>query len=278
MTGPDAPSAGVPFVKGHGTENDFLLLPDPADALRPTAALVRALCDRRAGLGADGIIRIAPAAAGDPVPFVMDYRNADGSVAQMCGNGARVFARYLVHAGWASPGRIDFHTRGGVRTADVPAAGDVTIAMGPAAVGERTAAWLGGDEFPAVAVDVGNPHAVCFTDLPLDGLDLGPPPRVDPAVFPEGVNVEFVTVIGEDHLRMRVHERGVGETRSCGTGTVAVAAAWRAARGGVSRGAVRVDVPGGSVRVVVADDCLLTGPAVLVASGVLDPAFWNAAR
>ncbi len=265
----------MPFVKGHGTENDFLLLPDPTDTLRLTAAQVRALCDRRAGLGADGVIRVALGAPGAAVPFVMDYRNADGSDAQMCGNGARVFARYLVHAGWAEPGRIAFHTRGGVRTADVPAAGDITIGMGPATIGARTVARLGDEEFKAVAVDVGNPHAVCFTDRPLDGLDLGRPPHVDRAVFPDGVNVEFVSVVGDGHLRMRVHERGVGETRSCGTGTVAVAAAWRAARGG---GTVRVDVPGGTVRVLVADDCLLTGPAVLVASGVIDAGFWQAVR
>ena len=102
------------FVKGHGTENDFVLLPDPEGTLELTAELARALCDRHAGIGADGVIRVARDDAGR---FVMDYRNADGSLAEMCGNGARVFARYLVDAGWASPGRIDFVTRGGLRTA-----------------------------------------------------------------------------------------------------------------------------------------------------------------
>ena len=239
---------------------------------------MRALCDRRAGLGADGVIRVARAGAGNAAPFVMDYRNADGSVAEMCGNGARVFARFLVHAGWAQPGRIEFTTRGGVRTADVPEIGDITIGMGPATLGARTAVHVDGVEFKAWAVDVGNPHAVCFTDLALESLDLSRPPQVDAALFPDGVNVEFVSVVGDGHLRMRVFERGVGETRSCGTGTVAVAAAWLGRRAGVpGPGPVRVDVPGGSVSVTVADCCLLTGPAVLVARGVIEPDFWATA-
>ena len=97
----------------------------------------------------------------------------------MCGNGARVFARFLVHAGWAQPGRIEFTTRGGVRTADVPEIGDITIGMGPATLGARTAVHVDGVEFKAWAVDVGNPHAVCFTDLALESLDLSRPPQVD---------------------------------------------------------------------------------------------------
>ena len=124
--------AALAFVKGHGTENDFVLLPDLDGGLELTAELARALCDRHAGIGADGAIRVA---RNDSGQFFMDYRNADGSSAEMCGNGARVFARYLVDAGWASPGRIDFVTRGGLRTAELGAEGDVTIHMGPVTVG-----------------------------------------------------------------------------------------------------------------------------------------------
>lgn len=277
MTGTRAPS-GVPFVKGHGTENDFVLLPDPDGTLEVTAGQVRAICDRHAGLGADGIIRVAPAPPGGGAGFVMDYRNADGSFAQMCGNGARLFARFLVHDGWAAPGRLLFSTRGGLRTADVPSAGDVTIGMGPATVGNASTVRIGDLQISGVAVDVGNPHLACLTDIDLAGIDLSVPPSFDKADFPEGVNVEIITTTGTDQIRMRVHERGVGETRSCGTGTVAAAAAYLRASNR-STGTVEVSVPGGAVTVTITDgDSTLTGPAVLVASGTIDGAFWNRHR
>ena len=272
------PVDGVPFLKGHGTENDFVLLPDPNGALELTPAQVRALCDRHAGLGADGVIRIAPAAPGEVADFVMDYRNADGSLAEMCGNGARLFARYLVDAGWAPAGKVVFATRGGVRTADVPVAGDVTVEMGPARLGGRSSATVGGHEIAGVAVDVGNPHLVCLTGVELSTLDLGTQPGYDSGVFPEGVNIEFVRVLGPDRVAMRVHERGVGETRSCGTGTVAVAAAYLASTGRHA-GTVAVGVPGGAVSVSIsADDATLTGPAVVVAAGTIDQGFWDQHR
>lgn len=273
---PDA--GGVRFVKGHGTENDFILLPDPDSELDLTPARVRALCDRRAGLGADGVIRVAPDPAGDARWF-MDYRNADGSLAQMCGNGARVFARYLVSLGWVEPGTFTFATRGGVRTATVGSTGDVTIGMGPVRLGVRSAAGVSGRTIDGLAVDVGNPHLACVTEHDIDGLDLTVAPDHDPAVFPEGVNVEFIQVLeagpGGDEIRMRVHERGSGETRSCGTGTVAAAAAALDLSGRRS-GEVTVGVPGGRVVVRIADgEATLTGPAVLVASGVIDPQLWD---
>ncbi len=277
MTGTNAP-LGVPFVKGHGTENDFVLLPDPDGSLEVTPGQVRAICDRHAGLGADGIIRVAPAPSGSDAAFVMDYRNADGSFAQMCGNGARVFARFLVDDGWAAPGRLLFSTRGGLRTADVPSAGDVTIGMGPATVGNASTAHIGDVEFFGVAVDVGNPHLACLTDVELAGVDLSVPPSYEKADFPEGVNIEIITSTGTDQIRMRVHERGVGETRSCGTGTVAAAAAYLRSRKR-STGTVEVSVPGGSVTVTITDDgSTLTGPAVLVAAGTVDGAFWERHR
>ncbi|MEP6561820.1 MAG: diaminopimelate epimerase, partial [Nakamurella sp.] len=214
------------FVKGHGTENDFILLPDPAGTLEVTDSQVRALCNRRAGIGADGVIRVAPTPTKSAAPFFMDYRNADGSPAEMCGNGARLFARFLVDAGWADAGAVTFHTRGGTRTAQVPGSGDVTVEMGPARMGRPSSATVAGREIHGVAVDVGNPHLVCLTDIELAELDLSQQPTFDSRVFPQGVNIEFVTVLGPGGVQMRVHERGVGETRSCGTGTVAVAAAY----------------------------------------------------
>jgi diaminopimelate epimerase len=264
-------------VKGHGTENDFVLLPDAADSLEITPELVRAICDRRAGIGADGVIRVAP--AGDGVWF-MDYRNADGSIAEMCGNGARVFARFLVDAGWAEPGRLDFLTRGGMRTAELGDSGDVRVGMGPVALADLAVAEVSGEALTGQRVDVGNPHLVCVLDGPdalarLAGLDLTAAPTVDPAVFNDGVNVEFVVPTGDAEsdghaLTMRVHERGVGETRSCGTGTVAAAAALL----GGADGLVEVTVPGGRVTVELLDgQAWLTGPAVLVAAGALDRSF-----
>jgi diaminopimelate epimerase len=262
-------AVGLPFVKGHGTENDFILLPDPGGTLELTAALARSLCDRHAGLGADGVIRVARESTGG---FLMDYRNADGSLAEMCGNGARVFARYLVDAGWAPPGRIEFATRGGTRTADLGPDGDVTVHLGPVTFGGPGVARLAGVPFPGRAVSVGNPHLVCFTDTPLAALDLGVAPALEPDQFPQGANVEFVNPQGAGQVRMRVYERGVGETRSCGTGTVAVAAGWLSEQGH-SRGAVEVGVPGGMVRVEVGDGwSTLCGPAVIVASGTVYPA------
>lgn len=264
----------LPFVKGHGTENDFVLVPDRDGALEIDADSVRAICDRRAGIGGDGLIRVGPATDGGP-GFFMDYRNADGSLAQMCGNGARVFARALVEWGWQQPGRFEFQTRGGRRGAELGAEGAVSIEMGRVRVGGSSAADLGGRVLPGVVVDVGNPHLVCHLpdDVRLADLDLSQAPGYDRQVYPEGVNVEFMTVLGPDRLAMRVFERGVGETRSCGTGTVATAAAHRRALG---PGRVEVQVPGGRVIVDLTAtndsgvfEARLTGPAVLVAAGTL---------
>lgn len=261
--------AGIAFVKGHGTENDFVLLPDPDSRLDLSAALARAVCDRHAGIGADGAIRVGRDERGG---FVMDYRNADGSVAEMCGNGARVFARYLVDAGWAPAGRIDFATRGGPRWAELDETGDVLVGMGSVRVGQPSAAILAGSEIAGVAVDVGNPHLVCLVDVDPLGFDLTAAPLLDPAVFGQGANLEIVQPLADDAVRMRVYERGVGETRSCGTGTVAAAAAHLAARQRAD-GRVRVGVPGGEVTVTIAaGTATLLGPAVLVASGTVEPA------
>lgn len=264
--------SGLAFVKGHGTENDFVLLPDPANDLELTAELARRLCDRRAGIGADGVIRVAPGPGGR---FVMDYRNADGSVAEMCGNGARVFARFLVDAGWAAAGHLDFDTLGGPRTAELGATGDVRIGMGAVTLGGVSTATVAGQEIAGSAVDLGNPHLVCLLDAEpaeLAGLDLREAPLYDGDLFPEGVNIEFVRPDGPDAVTMRVYERGSGETRSCGTGTVAVAAVQLAGQDRDS-GSVAVTVPGGTVTVDIRDGAAdLIGPAVLVYSGTLNPA------
>jgi len=273
---------GIPFVKGHGTENDFVLLPDLDASLDLTPARVRVLCDRRAGLGADGVLRVVRAKAIESRPsdvdddvWFMDYRNADGSVAEMCGNGVRVFARYLRDAGLVTRTEFPVGSRAGVRNVVIGADGEVAVDMGHARVTGESTATVGGRVLAGVAVDVGNPHLVCLVDR-LDDLDLTTPPGYDHAVFPDGVNVEFVVVESPERIRMRVHERGVGETRSCGTGTVA-AVAGVLHRRGATTGAATVGIPGGRVRVEIgADTSVLTGPAVFVGRGELDRAWWDA--
>jgi diaminopimelate epimerase len=273
---------GINFVKGHGTENDFVVLPDPDGKLDLTAERVRALCDRRRGLGADGVLRVVraglvPAAPSDVDPdgWFMDYRNADGSIAEMCGNGVRVFVAYLREAGLADAEFV-VGTRAGARPVVAHEDGHVTVHMGPARIFGRSTATIAGEAYEGIAVDVGNPHLACLIDTDPGALDLSVPPGHDPVLFPHGVNVEFSRRLAPDAIQMRVHERGVGETRSCGTGTVAAAAAMLHLTGsGV--GVSTVDVPGGRVRVEVTEDgSTLTGPAVLVARGQLDPVWWSA--
>jgi diaminopimelate epimerase len=256
----------VRFVKGHGTENDFVVLPDPDGRLDLSDDVVRRICDRRAGIGADGILRVVrttavveAAAARRDAEWFMDYRNADGSVAEMCGNGVRVYARYLVESGLAQPGRLRLATRGGIKAVDVEHTGDVTVDMGQAVVGEPVDI----DGISATFVDMGNPHAVVPV-ASVDALGVLNPERKD-------LNVEYVEDVGAAHIRMRVHERGVGETRSCGTGACAAVVATILRTATAREKAHTVDVPGGRLTVTWCTDgrVLLAGPAVLVAEGDL---------
>ena len=285
------------FAKGHGTENDFVLLPDIDAELRLTAARVVALCDRRRGLGADGVLRITTAGAAatagvlDRLPdgvsandWYMDYRNADGSTAQMCGNGVRVFAHYLRASGMESRDEFVVGSVAGPRMVSLhhvdPTSADVTVDMGKANRLGGGEAVVGGRRFTGLAVDVGNPHLACVdADLTIDelaALDVGAPVRFDRAQFPNGVNVEVLTAAVGGLVQMRVHERGVGETRSCGTGTVAAAVA-ALADAGADTGTLTVRVPGGDVVVTVADSTsYLRGPSVLVARGEISDAWWSA--
>jgi diaminopimelate epimerase len=206
----------------------------------------------------------------------MDYRNADGSIAEMCGNGVRVFTRFLLDEGLAGGHHVQIATRAGLRPVDVLADGAVRVEMGPARLTGMgvTVTTMDGRTHEAVGVDVGNPHAVSFVgDLhELGALPLWTAPVWSPVeVFPDGVNQEFAVELGARHVAMRVYERGSGETRSCGTGTVAVAAAAHARTGeplGPDPVRYRVDVPGGAVEVeLTGTTAYLTGPAVIVAHG-----------
>lgn len=294
MTTASAPVTSLPFTKGHGTRNDFVLLFDEDGAVDLDASMVRFLADRRGGIGGDGVIRAVrcgsvEAGAGAPADmWFMDYWNADGSTSEMCGNGARVFGAFLeARAGMDLSGGIEFMTRGGPRQVTSLADGRYAIGMGAYRVGQSDApfdaeaAAQGLDvPRPALSVDVGNPHHVVAlaSDAELDALDLTVAPEVVPTP-PAGSNVEFVVARGESmrdgelrgRARMRVHERGSGETQSCGTGACAVALALNTWAGADAPRVWDIEVPGGEVTVRIEDDhTVLEGPAVLVAEGTID--------
>lgn len=282
----------LPFTKGHGTENDFVLVPDLDGELDLTPTQVALLADRQAGIGGDGVIRIVRTAAAaeesvralaGEAEWFMDYRNADGSLAQMCGNGTRVFATWLRREGLVGD---DFAiaTRAGLRRMRFEGDQVVTHMGTWRFVDEAKAREQGFDAlvhveeaeditepYSALSLDLGNPHTVVALpeNVNLNGLRLRRPPMVNPEP-PEGSNVEFVRVLGPGHISMRVHERGVGETRSCGTGVCAAAIGMAFWSGDVdSIGACTVEVPGGTltVRLLPGREVELAGPAVLVADG-----------
>ncbi|MFB7311630.1 diaminopimelate epimerase [Streptomyces sp. NPDC056192] len=279
----------IAFLKSHGTENDFVIVPDPDDAIDLPASVVARLCDRRAGIGGDGLLHVVRSAAhpearamAGEAEWFMDYRNADGSVAEMCGNGVRVFARYLQHAGLVEEGDLAVATRGGVKKVHIAKGGDITVSMGRALLpGAGVTVTVDGRSWDARNVNMGNPHAVAFVDdLAHAGELRSVPPFTPAAVYPDGVNIEFVVDRGPRHVAMRVHERGSGETRSCGTGAcaVAVAAARRDGADPAQTGTpvtYRVDLPGGTLLITEQPDgeIEMTGAAVIVAEGMIDPAW-----
>jgi diaminopimelate epimerase len=277
------------FTKGHGTENDFVLVPDLEGALDLSAEQAARLADRRAGIGGDGVIRVVPTASSTEAAVLaqaaqarwfMDYRNADGSLAEMCGNGTRVFATYLRREGLETADEFAIATRAGVKVVRFERPDLIAVNLGPWRLAQPQLAdeegfdalvHLPGQEpLSAVSLDLGNPHTVVALpeSVDLDSLDLHRAPVVNP-VPEHGTNVELVRPLGPGHIRMRVHERGVGETRSCGTGAAAAALATRFWAGGQGD-TWTVDVPGGRLRVraLPGDEVELAGPAVLVADGV----------
>lgn len=275
----------TPFAKGHGTGNDFVLVADPAGRSPLSPERVRALADRRFGVGGDGVIRAVPAgragdAALDDAPagtWAMDYWNADGSLSEMCGNGVRVFVRFLLESGLAElpeGGALDVATRAGLKRV-VRRGGLLSADLGPFELGGTRLVASAGLDVPRPGQDVstGNPHVVVAlaSEEELAGLDLHRAPALEPAAD-DGANVEFVVpgtiADGVGSIRMRVHERGVGETLSCGTGAVAAAMATRHWSGDAADRWI-VDVPGGRLEVELDDrgHVWLTGPAEIVFRG-----------
>ena len=267
------------FAKGHGTGNDFVILPDPDGELDLTAGLAARLCDRRFGIGADGVLRVVrTAAAGDDAAgqqaeWFMDYRNADGSVAEMCGNGVRVFAKYLIEQGMAIGPELTIATRAGTRAVCAEPDGQFTVDMGGATILGEGEAQAGGQRLAGLAISVGNPHLACVVTEPVSAIDLSSPKVLRPAELTAGANVEVVRVLRDHEVEMRVHERGSGLTLSCGTGAVAAAVAGAVGAGEWPAGSAvpwTVRVPGGKLAVTPSVTAsLLTGPAEIVASGEL---------
>ncbi|HQH08913.1 MAG TPA: diaminopimelate epimerase [Phycicoccus sp.] len=279
------------FTKGHGTENDFVLVADLDGALTLTDAEVALLADRRAGLGGDGVIRVLPTEAASEqhvrdqagtARWFMDYRNADGSAAELCGNGTRVFAAYLRREGLETAEEFTIATRAGAKTVRVE--GDLyAVDLGPWHLTDPETAERDGfdslvhidghEPFSALSVDLGNPHTVLALPPAVDlaSLDLTRAPVVNPHPS-TGTNVELVAPMGPAHIAMRVHERGVGETRSCGTGACAAAIATSFWADNVAENPTwTVDVLGGSLRVrlLPGNGVELAGPAQLVADGTV---------
>ncbi len=288
--------ATLSFTKGHGTGNDFILFTDPEGDISLTPEQIAKLCDRRFGIGADGVIRAVRSASlpegreilrEEPeAEWFMDYWNADGSVAEMCGNGIRVYAHYLITEGLVAPERRDtlpIGTRAGVRDVLQGVSG-YTVDLGRwrlagehlvSATGLRVAR-------PGLGIHVGNPHVVTvLADAEtLAGLDLTGAPTLEPALA-EGANVEFVVPEeplvsdGVARIRMRVHERGSGETLSCGTGVAAAALAFRHWGGAEMPHRWSVEVPGGRLAVRMfpteeGEHVSLSGPAELVYRGTVE--------
>jgi diaminopimelate epimerase len=257
------------LTKHHGAGNDFVVLVDPGGQAPAGPAVARALCDRHCGIGADGFIRVLSGSDGADV--TMDLRNADGSPAEMSGNGIRCLAQAAVLAGVVSPPSFTVATGAGVRTVgyepgERPWLARASVDMGWPVLGTEEPGPVTGSR--AVPVDMGNPHLVVL-GLDPGAADLPALAAVASAQRPDGVNVEVVAVDGVDHLRMRVFERGVGETLACGTGTCAAAAVARSR--GLVGASVVVTNPGGDLVVVLGEDGVrLAGPTAVVATVVVD--------
>ena len=260
----------VSATYGHGTHNDFVLVFDPENKILITPEQIKKICDRKVGIGSDGFIKIIKVDGA----WFMDYSNSDGSVAEMCGNGIRVMARYLTDRGYQASGIYAINTRDGRKFLSVPDEGDISVNMGKVTqINGEVSVIQNSKTFVGLNIDVGNPHAVVFTDDLETVGDLKKSPAVLPEdAYPDGVNIEFVEIVDNGEINMRVFERGVGETQSCGTGTCAVALAATIKSKKTLPIKWVINPPGG--RLVVEIDghsnATLTGPAVLVKDVELD--------
>ena len=271
-------TVGVHCTKHEGAGNDFIVVLDPGDTLHLSVGQVRLLCDRRRGIGADGIIRVGPGLQG--CDLSMELRNADGGEAEMSGNGIRCLAQAAVDAALVAPPCFTVATKGGRRRVDfvageVPGWARASVDMGPVRLGPDQSQDFA--DRKARTVDVGNPHLVlCGPEVAsVDIAVLGPQLQ---SAFAGGINVEWISVASDgdgELLDLRVWERGAGETLACGTGSVAAAAAARAWGLLDGSGPVRVRNPGGTLEVTLGagseDPAFLAGPVRKVADIDIHP-------
>jgi diaminopimelate epimerase len=273
------------FTKTHGLGNDFIIVNGIKQDVEGIEKYARKICDRHFGIGADGILLVLPSRMAD---VRMKIINSDGSEAMMCGNGIRCFAHYAYTRGIVSKTVIDVETPAGVKRAEILSTGIETMVkvdMGEYSMLKGDIPMLGsseeeaidftistGDnEFKAIAVSMGNPHCVIF----VENVDEVPLEHIGPVIenhplFPNRTNVEFVEVLDEDHLKMRVWERGAGITMACGTGACACAVA--ALKKGLGKRQTKVFLPGGELFIDIDDKkrVFMTGPVREVFNGRVD--------
>lgn len=275
----------IPFTKMHGLGNDFVLVEE--DQLDPDidlSGLAQRLCDRHFGIGADGLIIVAPPDNPD-TDIQFKFYNNDGSLAEMCGNGIRCFARYVKDQGLIKRLEFKVETPAGAVVPHVNADNTVTVDMGRPILTPATIPFTGTTEGPVLhfplevspeltvpiaAVSMGNPHCIIFRDdvaQPLDFKLWGPKIEHHP-MFPAKTNVEFVTVLDKENLELKVWERGVGPTLACGSGACAVAVA--AILRGIAANEVTIQLPGGNLQIQWngKDAVMMTGPATYVFAGI----------
>ena len=271
MITPTAEDTLLRFTKHHGAGHDFLVQLDLGGRGLLLPELVRALCDRRFGIGADGVIRVLDGAGSADLTMVL--QNADGSEAEMSGNGMRCLAQAAVQNALVSRPTFTVATAGGIKSVAFAQAADPDTAWATVGMGR---AELGGNQPQKFAdrkvraVDMGNPHLVMFGP-DLDDVDVAGIGTHLQTVYPSGINVEFIALAdGPDAVALRVFERGVGETLACGTGSAAAAAA--AHSWGLVGTRVAVHNPGGILEVTLGDEeILLAGPVHRVGSVVISP-------
>jgi len=277
----------IAFLKAHGTGNDFVVIDAVTNSIDLHPVQVAHLCARHTGIGADGLLRVAKASEFGVVDanFFMDYRNADGSLAETCGNGLRVFARYLVEHQLESPGEFTIGTRAGTVKAFVDPHDtefkNIAITMGLPGSSLIDATPIVTTEisnWPGAAVFMPNPHCITVVDDVHGVGSLLEAPHIAPTeIFPDGANVEFIAGVTRTHIKMRTFERGVGETLACGSGACAAAFVWAMRNDLPADWTVQVDVLGGTLFVDSIDEgtLVLRGPAEFVSSGHLIGEQWQ---
>lgn len=267
------------LTKHHGLGNDFLVLVDIENEFTIHGALAAAVCDRRRGVGADGLMRVSPGSGG--ADLTMELLNSDGSPAEMSGNGMRCLAQAVVMAGAVSGSEFTVSTPGGVRgvkhsIGDLPGQSWVSVDMGAATRSDVSPDSVRHLREPrrTATIDIGNPHVVLLVDEPND-VDLEALGPGYESQFPDGANVEWITQSGPDALRLRVWERGAGATQACGTG--ACASAMAASQWGLVGNNVEVSMPGGKVSVTLGETVTLAGAATYVAEVAFEPEYLDLA-